>query len=112
MPCEGPATLGLHRDNDNAVGMLGRMNAKLPMHTELAGRKLQFREWSGEPDETQCRKDNKYPIQPTEVEGEELEDYNELSLAVRKKRDEISSMHKVSSMSRSIQPNQGQNHTQ
>eukprot|EP00971_Amphidinium_carterae_P094156 1863565-Amphidinium_carterae.5 len=36
--------------------------------------------------------DNKYPIQPTEDEADELEDYNDLTLSIRKKRDEITSI--------------------
>eukprot|EP00971_Amphidinium_carterae_P213330 4233837-Amphidinium_carterae.5 len=37
-------------------------------------------------------RDNKYRIQPTEEEGEELEDYNGLSVSIEEKRDDTSSL--------------------
>eukprot|EP00971_Amphidinium_carterae_P294218 5841918-Amphidinium_carterae.1 len=39
-------------------------------------------------EDTQYR-DNKYPIQPTEDEANEFEDYNEITMSIRKKREEI-----------------------
>eukprot|EP00971_Amphidinium_carterae_P269204 5340664-Amphidinium_carterae.1 len=73
------------------------MSVKLPMPTQFDGRNPQFREWSGEDymdesaksieaidirniqeayvtEEVQYR-DNKYPIQPTEDEADEFEEY-------------------------------------
>eukprot|EP00971_Amphidinium_carterae_P278719 5533075-Amphidinium_carterae.3 len=47
MPSKGPATLHIYNDN-NTIGMLGKMSAKLPMPTQFDGRNPQFREWSGE----------------------------------------------------------------
>eukprot|EP00971_Amphidinium_carterae_P024463 482312-Amphidinium_carterae.3 len=59
-------------------------------------------------------RDINYPNQPTEDDGEELEDYNELSLAARKKRDQISSMPLTLNFvmnSWFIQLSKGQSHT-
>eukprot|EP00971_Amphidinium_carterae_P135756 2689745-Amphidinium_carterae.1 len=37
-------------------------------------------------------RDTRYPIQPTEDETDEFADYVEMSLSIRKKRDEITSV--------------------
>eukprot|EP00971_Amphidinium_carterae_P066639 1319720-Amphidinium_carterae.1 len=43
IPSGGPATLHIYNDN-NAIGMLGKMSVKLPMPTQFDGRNPQFRE--------------------------------------------------------------------
>eukprot|EP00971_Amphidinium_carterae_P213106 4229765-Amphidinium_carterae.1 len=64
--------------------------------------------------DTQYR-DNEYPIVPTEDEANEFEEYSELTMAIRKKIDEMPSISltlKLTLTSWSMQPNRGQNHTQ
>eukprot|EP00971_Amphidinium_carterae_P245849 4882918-Amphidinium_carterae.1 len=34
-PSEGSATLWIYKENDNTIGMLGKMSAKLPMPTQI-----------------------------------------------------------------------------
>eukprot|EP00971_Amphidinium_carterae_P287233 5702007-Amphidinium_carterae.1 len=71
------------------------MSVKLPMPTQLDGRSPHFREWPGlhgrisqvgasVEEDTQYH-DNKYPIQTTEDEVDELEDYNEIGMSIRKR---------------------------
>eukprot|EP00971_Amphidinium_carterae_P035959 706951-Amphidinium_carterae.3 len=115
--CEGSATLRIYRITDNTIGM-GKMSVKPPMPAQFNGRNPQFREWSGEVHVEDCMdksaksveaidirnnqeayveediqyRDNKYPIQPTEDEADEFEDYNEITMSIRKKRDVIISI--------------------
>eukprot|EP00971_Amphidinium_carterae_P351306 6492043-Amphidinium_carterae.1 len=125
---EGSATLRIHRDTGNTIGMFGNRSVKLPMPTQLDGRSPEFRDfyWSGDvkvyltihnvhiegymgesaksvetidirntqdayaEEDTQLR-DNRSPTVPTEDEADELEDYIELTVSIRK-RDEIRSI--------------------
>eukprot|EP00971_Amphidinium_carterae_P099116 1959971-Amphidinium_carterae.1 len=68
-------------------------------------------------------RDHKYPIQPTEDEADELEDCNEITMSIRKKRNEIVSISQTlnyslidatkpgSEHTQCTQPNQDHNHT-
>eukprot|EP00971_Amphidinium_carterae_P338682 6476152-Amphidinium_carterae.1 len=94
------------------------MSVKLPTPTQLDGRDPQLSEcqvrlyWrisqvsgsNGLSQSTRCLcgkghththfRDNRYLLVPTEDATDELEDCNELTMSIRKKRDEILSIHK------------------
>eukprot|EP00971_Amphidinium_carterae_P254639 5055132-Amphidinium_carterae.1 len=50
---------------------------------------------SNMPVENAQYRDHKYPIQPTEDEADELEDYNEVMMSIKQKRDEILSIRQT-----------------
>eukprot|EP00971_Amphidinium_carterae_P052482 1033094-Amphidinium_carterae.1 len=70
----------LYRYNDNAIGMFGRLSVKLPMPTH----------WMEgiQKSENGQERSKKYLMTPTEDEADELDDYNDVSLAIRKKTDD------------------------
>eukprot|EP00971_Amphidinium_carterae_P023780 468891-Amphidinium_carterae.1 len=41
-------TFHIHKTTSNTIGMMGRMNTKLPTPTQFDGRSPQFNEWAGE----------------------------------------------------------------
>eukprot|EP00971_Amphidinium_carterae_P190477 3780263-Amphidinium_carterae.2 len=41
-------TFHIHKTTSNTIGMMGRMNIKLPTPTQFDGRFPQFNEWAGE----------------------------------------------------------------
>eukprot|EP00971_Amphidinium_carterae_P042383 832920-Amphidinium_carterae.3 len=110
IPSGGPAMLHIYNDNDT-IGILGKLSVKLPVPTQFDGGIPQLREWSCEVEGLHGRvckvnrsdqhsqhtryRNNKYPIQPTEDEADELEDYNDLTLSILKKGDEITSISRT-----------------
>eukprot|EP00971_Amphidinium_carterae_P053069 1045230-Amphidinium_carterae.1 len=117
--------LHVHMIDNNTIGMMGKMNIKLPAPTQFDGNNPQFKKWAGEvqayltlhnvhfkdytdngtssidvvnifeiqddyTSEDYIKLNNKSPAISAE-DTDEYEDYNEMMMYIRKKKDDIAS---------------------
>eukprot|EP00971_Amphidinium_carterae_P148998 2954061-Amphidinium_carterae.2 len=95
-------TLHVHMMNDNTIAMMGKMNIKLPTPAHFDGKNPQFNEWAGEAKayltihddnytaEDYIKLNNKFPAVSAD-DTDEYEEYNEMTMNIRKKNDDIAS---------------------